>query len=277
MRFDRLGWVFVIMKVLLLRGKSVNLIICLWFSWLLSIANDYLQGQIKQTVLLDDEGLRAELTALSTWQAGETVSEAAVATYGLARCFAAEAINDSIFSCMQGCSYKEGCPVSRDSLRYLRVLHRDAMGMIRMGELVCHVAISADLLQIFRALYDVAYPIERMRLIDLYEGDDERSMAANNTSAFNFRRVVGSQQLSSHSLGLAVDVNPLYNPYVRRKKDGSLTVSPQAGMPYADRSATFPYKIEWDDLCYRLFRQHGFQWGGSWRRVKDYQHFEKIR
>ncbi len=237
--------------------------------------NGQLLGQDQPLAWSVDTAIREELTLLSTWQAGETVSEAAVKTYGFERCFIAEAIGDSIFECMHGRSYREGCPVSRDSLRYLRLLHRDATGAIRIGELVCHVAISEDLLQIFKALYEAAYPIERMRLIDLYEGDDERSMAANNTSGFNFRRVVGSRKLSSHSLGLAIDVNPLYNPYVRQRSDGSFTISPQAGKPYADRSATFPYKIERDDLCYRLFRQHGFQWGGGWRRVKDYQHFEK--
>lgn len=255
----------------------MNRLICVGFGWLLGLSVGCLQGQIKRPNQSGDSILQKELTSLSTWRAGETVSEVAVAAYGIDRCFVEEAISDSIFHRMQGRSYREGCPVSRDSLRYLRVLHRDAAGAIRMGELVCHVAISKDLLHIFKALYKAAYPIERMRLIDLYEGNDEQSMAANNTSGFNFRRVAGSQQLSSHSLGRAIDVNPLYNPYVRQRSDGSFRISPQAGEPYADRSATFPYKIERDDLCCRLFRQHGFQWGGSWKRVKDYQHFEKMQ
>ena len=258
---------------------NINRLIFIVFGWLFGVSVGCSQGQIKikQSDQSGDRLLQKELTALSAWQAGETVSEAAVAAYGIDRCFVVEAICDSIFKCMQGHSYREGCPVSRDSLRYLRVLHRDVTGVIWMGELVCHVAISEDLLYIFKALYEAAYPIERMRLIDLYEGNDERSMAANNTSSFNFRRVAGSQKLSSHSLGMAVDVNPLYNPYVRQRSNGTFTVSPRAGEPYADRSATFPYKIERGDLCCRLFRQHGFQWGGSWIRVKDYQHFEKSR
>lgn len=265
------------MDILRIKIMRINRLIGLLVGGLLGLSVGCLQGQIKLSDPLQAESLQKELSALSTWQAGELVSEAAIAMFGYERCFVAEAISDSIFHCMQGNSYRDGCPVSRDSLCYLRVLHRDAIGTIRMGELVCHVAISEDLLQIFRALYEAAYPIERMRLIDLYAGDDERSMAANNTSGFNYRRIAGSQKLSSHSLGLAVDVNPLYNPYVRWRNDGSLMVSPQAGRPYANRSATFLYKIERDDLCHRLFRQHGFQWGGGWKRVKDYQHFEKIR
>ena len=250
-------------------------LIRLFVRLLLAFSVGRLQGQVQPSNPSQTGALREELAGLSAWRAGQTVSEAAVATYGYARCFRAEAISDSIFQRMQGRSYREGCPISRDSLRYLCLLHRDVTGAIWMGELVCHVAISEDLLQIFKALYEAAYPIERMRLIDCYEGDDERSMAANNTSGFNYRRVAGSQKLSSHSLGLAVDVNPLYNPYVRRRGDGSLLISPKEGESYADRSAQFPYKIDRDDLCYRLFRQHGFQWGGNWQRMKDYQHFEK--
>lgn len=114
-----------------------------------------------------------------------------------------------------------------------------------------------------------------MVLIDDYEADDERSMAANNTSCFNFRLIASSGRPSKHGKGLAVDVNTLYNPYVWRKKSGELVVSPAAGKAYADRKKSFKYKIDTNDLCYKEFIKHGFTWGGSWKHRKDYQHFEK--
>ena len=105
-------------------------------------------------------------------------------------------------------------------------------------------------------------------------GDDSASMAANNTSAFNYRTIAGSTVLSQHARGLAVDVNPLCNPYITRSSDGTERISPAGAAPYADRTADFPMKITQDDLCCRLFLAHGFTWGGSWSNPKDYQHFE---
>ena len=114
-----------------------------------------------------------------------------------------------------------------------------------------------------------------MQLIDDYDGDDERSMQANNTSCFNFRAIAGSTKLSKHSKGLAIDINPLYNPCVKQRKDGRTLVQPSTGRKYANRNKRWPYMIVKDDLCYRLFIEHGFKWGGSWRTTKDYQHFER--
>jgi hypothetical protein len=99
-------------------------------------------------------------------------------------------------------------------------------------------------------------------------------MRDNNTSCFCFRTVSGRQHLSYHARGLAVDINPLYNPYVRTGKDGKQIVEPATGKPYCDRKKDFQYKIDKNDLCYKLFLQNGFTWGGSWRTMKDYQHFE---
>ena len=112
-------------------------------------------------------------------------------------------------------------------------------------------------------------------MIDEYDGDDIASMEDNNTSCFNYQVAEGSSSLSKHAYGLAVDVNPLYNPYITYNEDGSQKVSPTAAVNYADRSASFPYKIDEDDLCYKLFIRHGFTWGGNWNNSKDYQHFQK--
>ena len=184
-------------------------------------------------------------------------------------------LSDSLFARMQGRSYPAGCTVPRSDLRHVKVLHVDAQGVVHKGELVCNKAIAQDLVDIFRQLYQARYPIDKIRLIDDYEADDEQSMRDNNTSSFCYRTVSGSKKLSKHALGLAVDINTRYNPWVRKGADGRQRVSPDNGRPYADRHKSYPYKIVKGDLLYRLFIQHGFQWGGNWRTMKDYQHFEK--
>ncbi len=157
----------------------------------------------------------------------------------------------------------------------LQVQHIDFQGKTQQGIIICNTAIAQDLREIFAELYRRKYPIERIRPISEYGDDDERSMQANNTSCYCYRPIEGSTKLSNHALGRAIDVNPLYNPCVRRKKDGTLLIQPATGRPYVDRSKSFKYKITDNDLCYRLFMQHGFRWGGSWHSLKDYQHFEK--
>ena len=157
----------------------------------------------------------------------------------------------------------------------LQVQHIDGNGRTQLGVVVCNKAITNDLREIFAELYKAKYPIERISPISEYGNDDERSMRANNTSCYCYRVVEGSTKLSKHAQGMAIDINPLYNPCVKRKKDGTLLIQPATGKSYADRSKSFRYKITKQDLCYRLFIQHGFRWGGAWRSLKDYQHFEK--
>lgn len=217
----------------------------------------------------------ADTEILQQWEAGRKVSLQNVKKFGIDRCFTANTISDAVFNRIYGKSFKHDCTVPRSQLRYLKVLHYNAKGEILLGELVCHKDISADLTDIFRKLFNAHYPIERMVLIDEYDADDEASMNANNTSCFNFRFVAGSKTLSNHSMGKAIDINPLYNPYVKRRANGTVTVSPKAGKAYADRSRQSVYKITRDDICYKEFIRHGFSWGGSWKSVKDYQHFEK--
>ncbi len=165
--------------------------------------------------------------------------------------------------------------VSFEELRYIHILHYDFDGVSTEGELICNTAIAADLLDIFYELYRNEYQIEKVRLIDEYAGDDTASMEDNNTSCFNYRVVEGTKNLSKHALGLALDINPFYNPYVTYEKDGSTCISPADAAPYADRTMNFPYKIDENDLCYKLFIEHGFTWGGNWNSLKDYQHFQK--
>lgn len=165
--------------------------------------------------------------------------------------------------------------VTLEELRYLHVLHYDFNGEIQSGELICNQAIANDLLEIFYELYRNEYQIEKIKLIEEYTGDDTLSMLDNNTSCFNYRVVDGSTSLSKHAYGLAIDINPFYNPYVVYQKDGTTYISPQGSEPYTDRSINFPYKIDENDLCYNLFAERGFIWGGNWNSMKDYQHFQK--
>lgn len=188
--------------------------------------------------------------------------------------FSSQPIPDSIWVKMQGKTYVDNPNIQRSDLRYLRVLHWDYDQQAHQGELICNKLIAEKLLCIFRELYCQHYPIQRMRLPDEYDADDERQMRDNNTSCFCYRTIAGSKTLSYHARGLAVDINPLYNPYVRQRKDGSYLVQPANATLYTNRSRSYRYKITKDDLCYRLFTQHGFTWGGSWKSYKDYQHFD---
>ena len=163
-------------------------------------------------------------------------------------------------------------------LRLLHLSHYDKDGKVQVGELICNKAIAADLIEIFRELYKAQYRIERMETIDKYGGDDERSMTANNTSCYNYRLKTGNKkELSMHARGLAIDINPLYNPYIHHRTG---RIAPVAGKAWVNNREKLkePWPgalIKKGDLIHTLFLKHGFTWGGSWRSCKDYQHFEK--
>lgn len=188
--------------------------------------------------------------------------------------FTIQEIPDEIFKKMRGKSYKADCILPRSELRYLRLLYYGFDDKTHVGDMIVNVSVAEDVRDIFYLLYQEKYPIERMVLVDEYGADDILSMAANNTSGFNYRKIDGMSVLSKHSRGLAIDVNPKYNPYVRTI-NGEINCQPQNGEPFMDREKTFPYKIDHEDLCYCLFRTYGFSWGGDWKDMKDYQHFQK--
>lgn len=188
--------------------------------------------------------------------------------------FASREIDDEIFNRIKGLSYKDNCNIDLSCLRYLTITHYNFKHLPSRGEIICNIAIADDLLDIFETLFQHQYEIEKMRLIDYYDADDDKSMEDNNSSAFNFRMISGTNVLSNHSKGMAIDINPLYNPYVKRLEN-RLLVSPGTGRPFADRSLSFPHKLDHEDICVKEFLKHGFIWGGDWENVKDYQHFEK--
>lgn len=186
-----------------------------------------------------------------------------------------EPLSEEIKGRITGISYPADSQVPYEDLRYVKVLHYNFDGMITEGELICNKAIAQDMVEIFYELYLAQYQIAKMVLIDNYQADDNLSMEDNNTSAFNYRLVSGTTRLSKHAYGLAIDINPMQNPFVDTNADGSLYSSPAGSEIYADRTQSFDHKIEESDLCYQLFTEHGFIWGGSWNSYQDYQHFQK--
>lgn len=243
----------------------------------LGLGISVLGGTVPGTGVLGSSAAAARIVRIgvSDLKAGTVVEGTDIRKNGLSAYFTSSPISDSVFERMYGKSYKEDCIVPREDLRYLKVLYCGPDGRSYVGELVCHKDISQDLLEIFQELYDNFYPIEKMVLVDDYDGDDLKSAADNNTSCFNYRLSSGdSGNLSRHALGKAIDINPLYNPYQWIDKDGVTHYEPEEGCEYADRLGEFSYKIEEDDLCVCLFQAHGFTWGGSWQNgEKDYMHF----
>lgn len=163
-------------------------------------------------------------------------------------------------------SWRQGCPVPRWKLRYLTVSYVTYRGAARQGELVVHRSEAQDIVSVFETLYDARFRIHRMRLVDDYQGSDAASMAADNTSAFNCRRVSGTSRWSQHAYGRAIDINPVRNPYV----DGD-RVAPTAGEAYVDRR---PLRKGMVNRAVRdAFTAIGWSWGGLWKDPVDYQHF----
>ena len=142
------------------------------------------------------------------------------------------------------------------------------------GKLVVMDALAEHVLQIFSTLRERGFPIARAQLMNKYEGNDEASMAENNTSALNVRQVAGGGSISLHAYGAAIDINPLQNPYIKRL-GARLAVSPRAGRGYMDRKNR---KEGMAEPAVELFAEHGFSiWGGCWRNPTDYQHFQISR
>jgi hypothetical protein len=172
---------------------------------------------------------------------------------------------------MTGLSWRPGCPVRLRALRLVTLRYWGFDDRAHLGRLVVHRDETHKIARAFRRLYGVSYPIRRMRLVDFYGADDRTSMAHDNTSAFNCRYRAGSPgEWSQHAYGRAVDINPVENPYV-----WSGGVSPPNGADFVDRSQHRPGMIHHRDAVWWAFRYRGWQWGGDWTSVKDYQHFSE--
>lgn len=170
---------------------------------------------------------------------------------------------------MTGRSWHRGCPVRIRKLRLIHLRHWGFDRRVRRGELVVHRRFAGRIVRVFRRLFEARFPIRRMRLVDHYGADDLRSMKADNTSAFNCRWRAGSPGVwSQHAYGRAIDVNPVENPFVVGNH-----VSPPKGRRFVDRSKRRRGMIHRHDVVVRSFRSIGWEWGGTWRTTKDYQHF----
>ena len=165
-------------------------------------------------------------------------------------------------------SWRPGCPVGPEGLRTVEVTHWGYDGRVRTGRLVVAAELTASVAAVMGELYAAGFPIEEMSPVEAYGGDDEASMAANNTSAFNCRAVTGGSSWSEHAYGRAIDVNPLVNPYV-----ADTYVLPPGGAAYLDRDGLGTGMIRDGDATVTAFAVHGWEWGGSWVSPKNYQHF----
>jgi len=180
-------------------------------------------------------------------------------------------LTQEIIEKIHGNSYNEKANYPIDDLRYVKVSYIGMDTKTYLGELIVHKEVAKDITEIFEELYRYKFPIEKIKLIDEYNASDEESMADNNTSALNVRDITLNEGiLSQHSYGIAIDINPIQNPYVR----GSY-ISPKEGEKYQNREEYQKGMILKDGVVYNAFVKRGWTWGGEWEILKDYQHFEK--
>jgi hypothetical protein len=167
-------------------------------------------------------------------------------------------------------SWRPGCPVPPAQLRRVRLTYWGFDRRAHSGTLVANRVAVPALVRVFSRLYAARFPVRRLRPIDAYGGNDERSLAADNTAAFNCRYVIGPgpRRWSVHAYGEAVDVNPVENPYLEGGR-----VHPRSGRRYLDRSNVRPGMATRSGLLVRAFATVGWRWGGRWTGSPDYQHF----
>ena len=185
--------------------------------------------------------------------------------------FTKSEIPESIKEKMMGKSMTVDATISFDELSYLTISHLDYNGNTKLGEMVVNSKVADEVLDIFRDIYNAKFPIEKMKLVDEYGASDHKSMVANNSSAFCYRTIAGTNKVSKHGMGVAIDINPFYNPHVLKSKG---TVNPPEASKYANRGLNELGMIKQNDPVYKAFTSRGWKWGGSWNNP-DYQHFEK--
>ena len=167
-------------------------------------------------------------------------------------------------------SWRLGCPLAPAQLRLVTVPYVGFDSRAHRGDLVVHQRVAADVGRTFVRLRDLGFPIRVIRVIEAFGGSDDASMAADNTSGFNCRRAVGGSGWSNHAYGMAIDINPLENPYVYGGR-----VAPPQGRAYVDRSPTRRGMVVSGGPVVAAFASIGWSWGGYWGSSKDYQHFSR--
>lgn len=167
-------------------------------------------------------------------------------------------------------TWTPACPVAKKNLAYLRMTFWGFDGRPHAGEMIVHKSVAPDLLGVFQTLYRELWPIEEMRVTSAKELKARPTGDGNNTTAFVCRDERLSDEWSQHAYGLAVDVNPFHNPYVR----GDLTL-PELAIAYWDRDWSRPGMIRAGDVVTEAFKSIGWEWGGDWTSSKDWMHFSK--
>jgi hypothetical protein len=180
----------------------------------------------------------------------------------------ASAVTRAVRDRMTGCSWRDDprCP-GWDDLAYLELDHVTFDGAVARGELVVAAAIADATLALFGRLHAIGFPVRQARLVDDFAASDDASMAADNSSAFNFRVVAGSDALSQHAYGRAIDINPVENPWIVGD-----TLVPAEGAAYRDRIVVRPGMIVRPGPVTAIFDELGWEWGGDWRHALDYHH-----
>lgn len=190
----------------------------------------------------------------------ETTYETSSNAYDENAIFISQDIPENIYNSMLGNSipleYKNNIDISL--LSYLQISYYGFDNKPHVGEMIVNSKLANEVLEIFKELYDIKYPIEKIRLIDEYGANDELSMSDNNTSSFCYRKISNSKTLSNHSTGTAIDINPLYNPYVSNGKS-----SPASGALYVNRNADCQHLISKNDAIYTIFAKYRLELG--WR------------
>jgi len=174
-------------------------------------------------------------------------------------------------------SWHKGCPVKISDLRYIRVKYHNFYRSEKMGEMIVHKDVAREVVSIFNELYETGYPIRQMRLISDFMGNDWRSIEADNTSAFNCRKTsTKGGKWSKHAYGKAIDINPIENPFI--SKHGKMVhIESYRYKKRKHRDKTIEDKavLLKKDKVVKIFKQHGWRWGGDFNPYKDYQHFAK--
>jgi hypothetical protein len=167
-------------------------------------------------------------------------------------------------------TWQDECPVAASDLAYLTVTHHGFDGVVHTGEIIVNASVADGVVSVFEALFAAGYPIEQMRVLTVDELDAPPTGDGNVTGSFECRPATGGTSWSQHAFGLAIDVNPFHNPYIK----GDL-VLPELSSSYVDRSRLRPGMIERGDAVFDAFASIGWEWGGDWNSLKDWMHFSQ--
>ena len=224
----------------------------------------------------------AVLTSLDGYEPGTVIEDTLIDTANLSQYFTISEITegDNIYQRIAGQSFVYNNDIALSDLRYLKMLHVNFDGNYQVGEMIVNASVAQQVTEIFELLCEARYEIYSMYLIDDFwvgngTDSDTNSIDHNNTSCFCYRPASGGGNLSRHAMGLAIDLNPQQNPYVRINADGSLSCEHENAYDYiSNRTSDMPHVITESDYAYQLFTARGWTWGGNWNNPKDYQHFQ---